>query len=145
MEKLELKHLASYLPYGLKCEILNYESDYVGEKYGIINGYYLINGDHHYTFKDRNTAGKNAVLIKPILRPLSDLTKEIEHNGKTFIPIESKTVGFLRLKDGKKRELSRSCFVLEVLEYDLVQKLLEWHFDVFGLIEKGLAIDINTL
>jgi hypothetical protein len=26
-----------------------------------------------------------------------------------------------------------------------VQKLFEWHFDVFGLISKGLAIDINTL
>lgn len=29
--------------------------------------------------------------------------------------------------------------------YLLMQKLIEWHFDVFGLIEKGLAIDINTL
>jgi hypothetical protein len=26
--------------------------------------------------------------IKPILRPLSDLTKEIEVNGEKFIPIE---------------------------------------------------------
>ena len=25
------------------------------------------------------------------------------------------------------------------------EKLFEWHFDIFGLIEKGLAIDINTL
>jgi len=25
------------------------------------------------------------------------------------------------------------------------EKLISWHFDVFGLIEKGLAIDINTL
>ena len=29
--------------------------------------------------------------------------------------------------------------------YQEVQKLLEWHFDVFGLIEQGLAIDINTI
>jgi hypothetical protein len=26
-----------------------------------------------------------------------------------------------------------------------VEKLLEWHFDIYGLIEAGLAIDINTL
>ena len=26
----------------------------------------------------------------------------------------------------------------------LFEKMFEWHFDVFGLIEKGLAIDINT-
>lgn len=29
--------------------------------------------------------------------------------------------------------------------YSLYEKLFEWHFDVFGLIEAGLAIDINTL
>ncbi len=29
--------------------------------------------------------------------------------------------------------------------YEVWQKLLEMHFDIFGLIEKGLAIDINTL
>jgi len=23
--------------------------------------------------------------------------------------------------------------------------LFKWHFDVFGLIKKGLAVDINTL
>ena len=26
-----------------------------------------------------------------------------------------------------------------------MQKLLEWHFDVFGLIEVGLAIDKNEI
>ena len=27
----------------------------------------------------------------------------------------------------------------------VVQALIEYHFDVFGLIKKGLAININTL
>ena len=27
----------------------------------------------------------------------------------------------------------------------VMDKMLEWHFDVFNLIDKGLAIDINTL
>lgn len=31
------------------------------------------------------------------------------------------------------------------MEYFHVKKLLEWHFDVFGLIESGLAIDVTTL
>jgi len=30
-------------------------------------------------------------------------------------------------------------------QLELFNKLFEWHFDVFGLIEAGLAIDINTL
>ena len=29
--------------------------------------------------------------------------------------------------------------------YWKIEKLFEWHFDVFGLIEKGLAINVNDL
>ena len=29
--------------------------------------------------------------------------------------------------------------------YWIMEKLFKWHFDVFNLLEKGLAIDINTL
>ena len=31
------------------------------------------------------------------------------------------------------------------LGYESIQELLEEHYDIFNLIEKGLAIDINTL
>lgn len=31
----------------------------------------------------------------------------------------------------------------ESMPYWLVQKLLEWKFDIFGLIEKGLAIAVT--
>jgi hypothetical protein len=31
------------------------------------------------------------------------------------------------------------------VDYWIVEKLIEWHFDVFGLIKKGLAIDVNNL
>lgn len=30
-------------------------------------------------------------------------------------------------------------------DYMLIGHLLEWQFDVFGLIDEGLAIDVNTL
>ncbi len=30
-------------------------------------------------------------------------------------------------------------------QLELFQKLYEWHFDIHGLIEQGLAIDINTV
>jgi len=86
-------------------------------------------------YKEKVSSGK----LKPIFRPLSDLTKEIEHNGVKFIPAQ---------------KLGESGFVFPghtwvhmVLElpYWVIEKLIEWHFDVFGLIEKGLAIDINTI
>ena len=51
-------------------------------------------------------------------------------------------------KDGNKlirslESLAANGFVndIDYLPYGVVNKLAEWHFDVFGLIEKGLAID----
>ncbi|NIV12884.1 MAG: hypothetical protein GWN62_16865 [Aliifodinibius sp.] len=78
---------------------------------------------------------------KPILRPLSDLTKEIEHNGERFIPIKNigKTSTFYG--DTPICNIEKDYRLWAVWEFE---KLLEWHFDIFGLIEKGLAIDINT-
>lgn len=134
-EKLELKHLAPYLPYGLKCEILNYQSDYVGEKYGVISGYYYLAGEPHYIFKTKSEAGKDASLIKPILRPLSDITKEIEVNGEKFIPMD-----IHKLYPGEVTGLNPAAW-----SYRVLIKLFEWHFDVFGLIDKGLAINLNSL
>ncbi len=79
--------------------------------------------------------------IKPILRPLSDLTKEITHNGQTFVPSAKMiTHGF------------HHSFWYEIDKFDYrylysydLDKLIEWHFDVFKLIENNLAIDVNTL
>jgi hypothetical protein len=162
--KLELKHLAPYLPYGLKCELLNYKSDYVGEKYGIINGFYYLGGEVHYTFKDRSTAGKTRDIIKPILRPLSDLTKDDSYildiltlDGKPNRDIERcKYDGsFIYEKgfrwgvelDGEKNtewQISVSMF-LNGMNVKTYNWLLENHFDVFGLMPQGLAIDINTI
>jgi hypothetical protein len=133
MAKLELKHLAGYLPYRLKvrhqsnitmemtCERL--KGDFLCIE-SIIDGF-----------------------GKPILRPLSDLTKEIEVNGEKFVPIEWLEDKYYTL------DLHKQC--LRLLEEDgenwiyqcdymLVEQLLEWHFDIYGLIPE-LAIDINTL
>lgn len=121
--KLELKHLAPYLPYKVK----------------ILNGW----GDIHtmnYTHLDDN--GNNGVIfgIKPILRNLSDLTKEIEHNGEKFVPID-----YFLGEDVDLVENAVQINDLSYLPYNIVQKLLEWNFDVFGLIEKGLAINYNDI
>ena len=113
--------------------------------------------------------------IKIIVRPLSDLIKEIEVNGEKFVPFiklakieagvhksktsihiedkgyafyveylpswfglcfNKKTNMFSRWDDGEGND---SC------KNDLREKLFEWHFDLFGLIEKGLAVYINTI
>lgn len=148
MKKLELKHLAPYLPYGLNIEILNYKSDYVGEQYASITGFYNFGANPHFTYEGGST-GKSVKEFKPILRPLSDLTKEIEINGekiratfwlsKHFKDVEE-AAHFLAF--GKTKTVKH---LIENLPYKIIVKLFEWHFDVFGLIPVGLAIDINTL
>jgi hypothetical protein len=136
MEKLELKHLSAYLPYRLKM-------DSYGRKY-ILTGFIL---ESSLNVKD-----------KPILRQLSDLTKEIEISGEMFIPIEKLKEIFDFDFNGDGFELTNDLTIIYTSYSDtegfmfpsnfwinVYQKLFEWHFDVFGLIENNLAININTL
>lgn len=77
----------------------------------------------------------------PILYPLSDLKKEINYKGNSIIPIKN----FAR-QDQKDIEISivESSFI-ELLSFYIILQLIEWHFDIAGLIDKGEAVDINTL
>lgn len=76
----------------------------------------------------------------PICRPLSDLTKEIEHKGKKFIPMKK-----IAIYNPNNVEYLIECVITGLVEYIVLRQLIEWHFDVAGLIEKGEAIDVNTL
>jgi hypothetical protein len=158
--KLELKHLAPYLPYGLKG---------YAEDIKLIDSITLHNVEFIIVEQPR---------AKPILRPLSDLTKEIEHNGEKFVPMlrlhelawginfmEKQDMDF-RIVDGGHIAtcLHRNRFTVfrdgnfqngdleeEFVSFpiknqlQLFEKLFELHFDVFGLIEAGKAIDFNTI
>lgn len=190
LEKLELKHLAPYLPYELKG---NYEVSEVvpSAKFELRN-------------KELRTDNIDFFLnyAKPIFRPLSDLARKVEINGEKFYPLAKlleyqETNYFSECEHLKLVKFNENClisidhnyydllkkedFIVKFIsatsngesimtftydpdsrrfamrdEYlkkplgiayqlDMFQKLFEWHFDVFGLIEKGLAIDINTL
>jgi hypothetical protein len=145
--ELELKHLSGYLPYGLKIET-----------HGIITKLFSINPDYgtlKFIDKDNEPYNTSIKYIKPILRPIPDFTKEIEVNGEKFVPkIEldkiCRDLQFYGFSDFKLFGIGESLNYFGS-EYDLIdiynviQKLLEWHFDIYGLIEAGLAIDINTL
>jgi len=187
MEKLELKHLAPYLPYNIgfveknKIEtIIGYKGDAIFIEGGHKSGYCQV--------YEINTLA---------LRPMSDLTKEITVYVKKFIPI----VELYRLSNeynynqdlnyefidswgsGKilkiwidkskdeytefiysdfsfrkdtRRAKGSNVFGMDLPhpirldnkihnQQKLFDKLFEWHFDVFGLIKKGLAISLNDL
>jgi hypothetical protein len=110
--KLELKHLAPYLPYSV-----TYTQENARIK-AVLTSDVIARREKLRTIED----------VRLILRPLSDLTKEIDHNGEKFVPKDV----FMESD-------------VDLTSYDGVVTLCSWHFDVFGLIEKGLAIDINTL
>jgi len=150
MDKLTLEHLAPYLPYGLKAEMLDYECDYVGKKYDEIVGFHQ--WDKNCLYWSALTVGgskPNIERIKPILRPLSDLTKEIEHNGERFVP-KDVLIDRYDLKFDEDDDFFLDYYCIGETDspwtgYHIIQLLIQWHFDVFGLIEKGLAIDINSI
>jgi len=79
--------------------------------------------------------------IKLILRPLSDLTKEIEHNGEN--------IHVLTFLCEKYRYLDPHRLLAAIqfgsVDFNIMMDLISLHFDVAGLIEKGEAIDVNTL
>ena len=134
MKTLELKHLAPYLPYGLKL---------IGHTHGEIVEMSEVN-ENNVNIKNRGFQygwWADIFDVSPILRPLSDLTKEFEYKGKKIQVLNE--LGFANSVDVKESLL----FVIGKLHipYSEFTKLCEWHFDVFGLIEKGLAIDINTI
>ncbi len=73
---------------------------------------------------------------KPILRPLSDIKKEIEHNGEKFIPSVT-----LRLSHPAEMVgLNPAAWSFRV-----ILKLIEWHFDIAELIVKDEAVNCNEL
>lgn len=125
MEKLELKHLAPYLPYGLKY--VNYSSIRMGLGKPLIGD---INNMNIMGFIEGDT------LSKPILKPLSDLTDRIN-------PVQHHTyldgLSFSKIEFVEKAICNETLFLCDY------NYLIEYHFDVFGLIEKGLAIDKNKL
>jgi len=138
--ELELKHLAPYLPYGLRFKGNGYIKKLIGINSFRFNTYAPFRTQEGIYARDENLV----MLGKPILRPLSDLTKEIEHNGKKFIP-----VNYIEDDNPNTAEI-QNCAIMSDGSIELhywrdYQLLFILHFDVFGLIEKGLAIDINTL
>ena len=80
--KLEFKHLASYLPYELKGFCTD---DLQGVE--IMNGLQKISDSCIEVISDKEPM--DLVYFKPILFPLSSLTKEITINGETFVPIKN--------------------------------------------------------
>ena len=131
--ELELRHLTAYLPYKLQIKLGDGRKMEVIAVRDWIGWCVTYKGDYGET-----NIGIKAV--KPILRPLSDITKEIEHNGERFIPVRKITT---EPDDNLYPENISYEVVKQIMGYEKTQKLLEWHFDIFGLIPAGLATELS--
>lgn len=101
--------------------------------------------DGHRCVIDLQMVAKHGVGLanyRMCLRPLSDLTREITHNGETFVPME-KLMKEHPVAYGYYASLD-SC-QSDSLPYSIMRDLLSWHFDLFDLLSDNLAIDINTI
>lgn len=133
--ELEVKHLAPYLPYGLKLQYVVREKV---EKTGIMKSIIHNEDETHPTKVSIEWCDSEHIwMFKPILRPL----KEIQNVIESFDGIE-----YYGSNYEKGRKIDGFSFGgISKLELSDYQKLMSMHFDVFGLIEEGLAVDINTL
>ena len=163
--KLEEKHLVPYLPYKLKVvewylgkqihdefivDCVNWDGKNIGGSDASLDSFEL---ERMFNLRD----------IKPILRPLSSMTKEEAYElGILLISeadMEDKEVGIgeMRLmgvayptivyKDKEDEEYSVTIQFssigisgVDLIPYEAYEWLFKHHFDVFGLIGKGLAI-----
>ena len=136
--ELELKHLAGYLPYGLK---------YIDKDSGKVKIMKTLSSEINMVdFGWGNAHVFNE--FKPILRPLSDLDEIIEYGGEKFVPIdwiENKYYTLSLHKECEKLLEKGGYLWINHISHLLISHLYEWHFDVHNLIENGLAININEL
>lgn len=164
MNKIELKHIVNYLPYGLKYAI-----------HGIKNT--SISGIVTTSIVDDTIRRLNEIKdISLVLRPMSDLIKPLP-NGE--IPLnelakiyENNEYGYPSTNNWDIKpititgiyEAQKNCMIFSYFGEDntitieehgkdgvisnpimYFDYLFKNHFDIYGLIKKGFAIDINKL
>jgi len=123
MEKLELKHLAPYLPYGLK---------------GINSFGNQIEIHAHHYLMDGRFIGLHPK-CKPILHPLSEYCGEIT-GGDVKNKLNCKLSNVHEIWDLFSHDIS-----LDEVSYGTYLVMCKNHIDFNGLIEKGLAISYNEI
>lgn len=141
MKTLELKDICGYLPYGLRIMRPPTNVPVVAELLDIRKDFTILGAGHIDTYR-------------AVLRPMSDLTKEITHRGEKFVPmvelgecanVEVEVADFEFKRDKVVDVLFHNILSGERSSIIIFDKFHEWMFDYRGLISAGLAIDVNTL
>lgn len=136
--KLELKHLAAYLPYAIQ---IRYK-----EVYG---GYFY---EELFHLETKILPQSMRVLIVNKMLPVCNVTPLLKHPKNITEDEISIIVGHGKdLKLLNDNDTHMLGYFIRAWDSYLkaplfaIEKLTEMQYDVFGLIDAGLAIDINTL
>lgn len=140
--ELTLTHLSNYLPYNLYVHDSydNVETNLCGIIYDDIEPIRLGK-------KGRVIQSRRLDEIKPILRDSSSIKSMISNNGECFMPF-NRLNDIMTLGDNEIYLLNNfieSPWTYYFLPSWILEKLIEWRFDIFSLIDSDLAINLNTL
>ena len=121
--KLELKHLAPYLPYELEVKVINDRK------------VLALNNSTLNISLDRVLKSDYCF---PILRPLSEYKKypDIIEQFSDY-SLEQFEIAFFSFVNCLNK--------LDKVNYTIMELMFKHHLDIFDLISKGLAVDINTI
>ena len=141
--KLELKHLTIAFANNWKVTYFDDERE-LNQVCNIVelreDECTISNGEYEYDVKFDD--------IKLLCFPISSLTKEITINGESFVPIDFINKNIRKVVDiylvvGEINidiETDNYSQIINLIDgYEIMQKLIEWKFDVFRLIELDLA------
>ena len=128
--KLEIKHLAPYLPYGLKAKF-QAKNKKTCRKYviGTISAMYLDCSICCY-----DTVNSTPDNFKPILRQLSDYA---DIDSDALCDLNCDLSDQIQISEFANKRISLSAISVGAFEI-----LVSNHVDVFGLIDEGLALPL---
>ena len=115
--------LAFSLPFNLFCQVIDKGSD---PKIAALGAVYV---DGQVSFLDTIESNHGFSSVKPLLFPLTDFEKL-----NLDITDEISIMNRIEKKD-----------IIGSLDFSLVLRLIEEHFDILGLIENDEAINVNSL
>ena len=141
--KLELKHLAAYLPYEIQIlskiesKIKHFKFDKCRLKsVNMLSKCVTVIHNVGIDEDEEYITDKNLSDIKLALRPIKDVEtfKYKPRYGKEITISQ-----ILTIENMENLLLSN----IDEIPYAIIDILFKYHFDVFGLISKNLAVDIN--
>ncbi len=139
--ELEVKHLAPYLPYGLKLQYVEREKVI---STGIMQSISQNNSETHPTRVSINYQGEEHIwMYKPMLKPLSLFEYDHIVQIKEHLGLGKWCDHYDQYFDAWFDDAENVQKLVLQCPYEIMQFFLECHFDVFGLINAGLATELS--